>query len=115
MEALLALLEKTGVYTGIDLYKVLDASEMVIKGLEPGKGGLSDMSIVSGMSGVFSSFVTQVNKAAKQFDVDPRDIFIELGKRKVIGGQEDMVVEIAVEFSKKKKENEISYQLESLL
>jgi 4-hydroxy 2-oxovalerate aldolase len=115
MEALIALLERTGLYTGVDLYKVLDASEKVIKAIQPGNSGLSDISIVSGMSGVFSSFATQVKKAAKQFDVDPRDIFIELGKRKVVGGQEDFVVEIAIELAEKKKENEITYQIESLL
>lgn len=115
MEALLALLEKSGIYTGVDLYKVLDASETVIKEIATGNNGLSDISIVSGMSGVFSSFATQVKKAAKRFDVDPRDIFIELGKRKVVGGQEDMVVEVAIELKKKQEVNNMAYQIESLL
>ena len=115
MEALLALLDKSGVYTGVDLYKVLDASEAVIKDLVIGKQGLSDISIVSGMSGVFSSFATQVKKASERFDVDPRDIFIELGKRKVVGGQEDLVVEIAIELQKKKFDDNMTYQIESLL
>ena len=113
MEALLALLEKSGVFTGVDLYKVLDASEMVVKELS--KSGLSDMSIISGMSGVFSSFVTQVKKAADRFGVDPRDIFVELGKRKVVGGQEDMVIEIAIQLQQKKYQDSVTYQIESLL
>lgn len=106
MEALLGLLEKSDVYTGIDLYKVLDASEMVIKDLITGKSGLSDMSIVSGMSGVFSSFARQVQEAAKRFGVNPRDIFVELGKRKVVGGQEDMVVEVAIELLAQKVQDQ---------
>lgn len=115
MEALLALLEKSGVFTGVDIYKVMDASEMVVKGLITGKSGISDISIVSGMSGVFSSFATQVKRAAERFGVDPRDIFVELGKRKVVGGQEDIVVEIAIELQKSKLQDNITYQLESLL
>ena len=115
LDALLGLLEKTGVFTGVDLYKVLDASEKVIKDLIVTKNGLSDMSIVSGMSGVFSSFATQVRKAAERFDVDPREIFVELGKRKVVAGQEDMVVEIAIELKSKKYEDNMTYQIESLL
>ena len=115
MEALLALLEKSGIYTGVDLYKVLDASEKVIKGIATNNNGLSDISIVSGMSGVFSSFATQVKKAAERFGVDPRDIFVELGKRKVVGGQEDMVVEVAIELKKKQEADNMTYQIESLL
>lgn len=115
IEALLALLEKVGKYTGVDLYKVLDASEMVVKDLVVGKSGLSDISIVSGMAGVFSSFATQVKKAAERFGVDPRDVFVELGKRKVVGGQEDMVTEIAIMLQQKKYEDNITYEIESLL
>ena len=68
----------------------------------------------SQMSGVFSSFKTQVIAAAKEFNVDPRDIFVELGKRKVVGGQEDMVVAVADRLSHPVKKDTESYMLESL-
>lgn len=115
LEALVAALQKEGVETGLDLYKLLDVSEDVIKNIWPNGGALSALSIVSGLSGVFSSFVTHVLNASKRFHVDPRDIFIELGKYKVVGGQEDMVVEVAMNLAQKSKQNVENSMLESLL
>lgn len=94
LEALGALLKKEGYDLDIDLYKLLDVSEDIIEPIANGQG-LTDIGIISGMAGVFSAFRPHVLNAAKEFDLDPRDIFIELGKRKVVAGQEDMIVEIA--------------------
>lgn len=114
LEALVALLLKNEYELDIDFYKMLDASEEVVKAVYP-VGGQSATSIVSGMSGVFSAFSEHVKKAAAQFDVDPRDIFIELGKRKAVGGQEDMIVEVAQLLNKNKKNAQFDYQISSLL
>lgn len=114
MEALAAVLQKEEVYTGLDLYRLLDVSEDVVSKIWP-NNGLSALSIVSGMSGVFSSFATHVRNASKRFGVDSRDIFIELGKLKVVGGQEDMVVEVAMNFAQKRKQNPEDFMIESLL
>jgi 4-hydroxy 2-oxovalerate aldolase len=51
------------------------------------------------MAGVFSGFAKPVQRAAKQLGIDPRDIFFELGRRKVVGGQEDLIVEVADELA----------------
>ena len=115
LEAFIALLEKCGVKTGVDFYKVLDTSEDIVRNFMDNDFGLSALSIVSGMAGVFSAFSTHVKKAADRFGVDPRDIFIELGKRKAVGGQEDMIVEIAEMLSKRNQVDDFTYQLESLL
>ena len=103
LEALASLLKKEGYDLNIDLYKLFDVGEQVIAPISNGMG-LTDISIVSGMSGVFSAFKTHVLNASKEFDVDPRDIFIELGKRKVVAGQEDMIVEVATELAERKVE-----------
>ena len=115
LEALVALLEKTGVQTGVDLYRILDASENVIRPLMTEDRGLQSLNIISGMAGVFSAFDTHVKKAAAEFGVDPRDIFVELGRRNAVAGQEDMIVEIAEKLRKKGQSDDFSYQLESLL
>jgi 4-hydroxy 2-oxovalerate aldolase len=47
------------------------------------------------MSGVFSAFLKPVDRVAQEFAVDPRDIFFELGKRRVVAGQEDIIIEVA--------------------
>jgi 4-hydroxy 2-oxovalerate aldolase len=55
-----------------------------------------------GYSGVYSSFMLHAKRASERFDVDTRDILVELGRRKVVGGQEDWIIEVAHELSKKK-------------
>jgi len=115
LEAIAALLEKCGYPLDINLYQLFDTSEKIIKPLLPDEKGLSDISIVSGIAGVFSAFKAPVQIAAKEFNVDPRDIFIELGKRQVVGGQEDMIVEVAKHLSDKKQEDDVSYAISSLL
>lgn len=101
LEALAALLNSEGYDLELNLYKLFDVSEKVVSPLVNG-AGLSDISIVSGMSGVFSAFKTHVINAAKEFDVDARDIFVELGKRKVVAGQEDIIVEVAANLAEQK-------------
>lgn len=100
IEALGALLKKEGYDLDIDLYKLFDVSEDIIEPVACGRG-LTDIGIISGMAGVFSAFRPHVLNAAKEFDVDPRDIFVELGKRKVVAGQEDMIVEIAAKLAER--------------
>lgn len=94
LEVLVAVLERLGIATGIDLYKILDAAEWAKEYLPAGPT-VTPTSIVSGLSGVFSGFAKPVERAAKQYGVDPRDVFRELGRRKVVGGQEDLIVEVA--------------------
>lgn len=115
LEAFVALMKKNGYDMDVNLYRMLDTSESIVKPIMSDDKGLSSVSIISGMSGVFSSFSIHVENAAKRFGVDPRDIFIELGKRKVIGGQEDMIVEIAEKLSRPLENDDITYQLASLL
>jgi 4-hydroxy 2-oxovalerate aldolase len=82
-----------------DLYALMDASE-VVAGIMTRPQEIDSVSIASGMAGVFSGFSLPVKRAAERFGVDPRDIFMELGKRRVVGGQEDMVIEVAMELAK---------------
>lgn len=95
LEVLVAVFEKMGIETGIDLYRVLDCACLASGSFVKNPPLISTTSIVSGLAGVFSGFRKHVEKAAVEFNVDPRDIFFELGKRKVIGGQEDLIIEVA--------------------
>lgn len=104
LEALVALMQKAGMDTGVELYKLLDAGEDIIKPIMKTPQGIGPISIVSGLAGVFSGFTPHVKRVAKEFGVDPMDIFMELGKQKVVAGQEDVIVDVAVELSKKHKQ-----------
>lgn len=118
LEDLVALLEKCHIRTGIDFYKMLDASELVMPGIMRCNMGQDPLSIVSGQAGVFSAFKIHVQKAAKEFGVDPRDIFKELGRRRAVGGQEDMIVQIAEQLSNPlgcSSNSARDYQLNALL
>ncbi len=118
LEDFVALMEKCGIRTGVDLYKLLDASEEVMPRIMGKEMGQDPLSIVSGQNGVFSGFKLHVQKAAAEFSVDPKDIFKELGRRKAVAGQEDMIVEIAEKLSRPTGYNSghnMNYQLESLL
>ena len=101
LETLIAVFDKLGIKTGINLYKVLDAGDIAEKYLVETLPTISSVSIVSGLSGVFSGYVKPVNRIAAEYNIDPRDIFFELGRRKVVAGQEDMIIEVATELSKR--------------
>lgn len=118
LEDIVALFEKCHIKTGIDFYRMLDASDQVMPKLMEKDMGQDPLSIVSGQAGVFSAFKIPVQKAAKEFHVDARDIFKELGRRKAVAGQEDMIVEVAKELSdltNARGGSEMDYQLSALL
>lgn len=115
LEDLIALLEKNGKKTGINFYRMLDASEQVMPELMNKDMGQDSISIVSGQAGIFSAFRTHIINASKEFGVDPRDIIVEVGKRKAVGGQEDVIVEVAKQLSGGNVGDSMNYQLGSLL
>ena len=100
LEVLVAVLDKLGYETGIDFYKLLDASDLAEKELMKIVPTISSTSIVSGLSGVFSAFNKPVERISKLYGVDSRDVFFELGRRKIIAGQEDLIIEVASNLSK---------------
>lgn len=115
LEALLALLQMEEIDCDVDLFRMMDVSEHIVKHFKAADNGLDDISIVNGMAGTFSAFKNHVIKASAEFEIDPREILLELGRRKVVGGQEDMIVEVAKELSDNKKSTNDAYYLSSLL
>jgi 4-hydroxy 2-oxovalerate aldolase len=103
LEVLVAVLHRLGYTTGIDLYKILDAADVAEKEFNPVAPFSAPMSVISGLSGVFSGFAKHVATAAQDYNVDARDIFFELGRRKAVAGQESIIFEVAQELSAKKE------------
>ena len=101
LEVLVAVFERLGFETGIDLYKILDAADIAEKEFNPVAPSISPLSIVSGLAGVFSGFAKPVAQAAKDYKVDPRDIFFGLGKRNAVAGQESLIIEVARDLAEK--------------
>ncbi|MHB8635074.1 MAG: 4-hydroxy-2-oxovalerate aldolase [Fimbriimonadaceae bacterium] len=102
IEVLAAVLQKMGVETGVDLYGILDAADLAERELMPAPPTISSVSIVSGLAGVFSGFATHVSRISKEYEVNPRDLFFALGKRGVVAGQEDVIIETAIELQKQR-------------
>lgn len=97
LEVLVAVLEKLNYDTGIDLYKILDAADLAEKYILQVVPYIKSDSIISGLSGVFSGFAKHVNRISSEYKVDPRDVYIQLGKRRVVGGQEDLIIEVVMD------------------
>ncbi len=100
LEVLVGVLERMGYKTGIDFYSLLDAADIAEQVLMKEIPTIKSASIVSGLAGVFSGFLKPVNRIAKEFNVDPRDVFFELGRRKIVAGQEDIIIEVASNLAK---------------
>lgn len=101
LEVLVAVFDRLGLETGIDLYKILDAADIAEKEFNPVAPNISPLSIVSGLAGVFSGFSKPVSQAAKDYNVDARDIFFGLGKRNAVAGQESLIIEVARDLAAK--------------
>ena len=95
LEAFLALLEKEDILTGVNLRQVLDVSEKIVQPMWEYKIPVNDVSIVSGYAGVVSTMKHKVLRIAGEYDISARDIFLELGKRNIIAGEDDVILEVA--------------------
>jgi len=95
IEIIAALVKKLNYPTNINLYKALDAAELAANLFSGSLPKSDSITIVSGISGVFSGFSKPVIRIAEKYKLDPRDILTELGLRNAVGGQEDLIVEVA--------------------
>lgn len=102
-EVLLSVLDRMGVNLGIDIYKMMDVAENTVGPMIPRPQEINRGSLVLGYAGVYSSFLLHAERAGQRFGIDSRDILIELGKRKAVGGQEDMILDVAAELAKARK------------
>ncbi len=104
LEVLVPVLERLGYATGISLYELLDAADLAERLLMDEVPTISSVSLVSGLAGVFSGFRAKVDKTSQELGVDPRDVFFELGRRQAVAGQEDLIVDVAMELARQSRE-----------
>lgn len=101
-EVMVGVLDKAGYETGIDLFKIMDVAEDIIDPILTTPQIIDRESLTLGYAGVYSSFKLFAQREGKRYGLEPREILIELGKRKVVGGQEDMVADVASEMASNK-------------
>lgn len=98
-EVLAAAFERAGWRTDVDLFGLIDTAEHVVAPLMTEPQIVDETALVLGYAGVYSTFFHPTKRAAKKFGLPTRDILLELGRRGVIGGQEDMIIDVASELS----------------
>ncbi|RKN08916.1 4-hydroxy-2-oxovalerate aldolase [Streptomyces radicis] len=95
LEVLVAVLERRGIETGIGLREVLSAADVAADRLMKAPPSIDSIAVASGLAGVFSGFKRPVLESARAEGVDPVDLFLALGERQVVAGQEDLIGDTA--------------------
>lgn len=102
LEVFVAVCERMGIETGIDLFKLMDTAEEIIFPMMDHIVRVDKDSLTLGYAGVYSTFLLHAKRAAERFGVPARDILVELGRKKMIGGQEDMILDTAMTMAKER-------------
>ncbi len=98
-ELLAAVLDKLHLNAGLNVYKLMDAAEYVIAPMMPFQPFPNRDAISIGYAGVYSTFLLHARRAGERYGIDPRDILTELGRRQAVAGQEDWILDVALELA----------------
>ena len=86
----------------MDMYAIQDVAEEIVEPIMHRPQVIKTAPLMLGYAGVYSSFLLHTYRAAEKFGLNPRDILVELGKRRMVGGQEDMIVDVAYALAQEK-------------
>jgi len=105
LEVFIAAAEKMGWNHGTDLFKLMNAADDIVRPLQTRPVRVDRETLALGYAGVYSSFLLHSETAARKYGLEPVDILVELGKRRMVGGQEDMIVDVALDLLARREGN----------
>jgi 4-hydroxy-2-oxovalerate/4-hydroxy-2-oxohexanoate aldolase len=102
MEVLVAVLDRMGVETGVDVWKIQDVAEDLVVPMMDFPIRIDRDALTLGYAGVYGSFLLFAKRAAAKYGVPAREILVELGRRGMVGGQEDMIEDTALTMARER-------------
>ncbi|WP_068825903.1 4-hydroxy-2-oxovalerate aldolase [Pseudomonas sp. BMS12] len=102
LEVFVAVLKRLGVESGIDLYRIMDVAEDLVVPMMDQPIRVDRDALTLGYAGVYSSFLLFAKRAEQKYGIQARELLVELGKRGTVGGQEDMIEDLALTLSRQR-------------